>query len=69
MERADLLKVNGEIFIGRGQALNEFVQRDVKVWLSVTRKCNAYGRKTGNLPQIFQRKTLQQCYVLTTTVP
>lgn len=31
MERADLLKVNGEIFIGQGQALNEVASRDVKV--------------------------------------
>ena len=31
MERADLLKVNGEIFIGQGQALNEVASRNVKV--------------------------------------
>ncbi|MFT4021719.1 MAG: malate dehydrogenase [Acinetobacter sp.] len=31
MERADLLKVNGEIFIGQGKALNEVASRDVKV--------------------------------------
>lgn len=31
MERADLLKVNGEIFIAQGQALNEVASRDVKV--------------------------------------
>ena len=31
MERADLLKVNGEIFIGQGQALNKVASRDVKV--------------------------------------
>ena len=31
MERADLLKVNGESFIGQGQALNAVASRDVKV--------------------------------------
>ena len=33
MERADLLKVNGEIFIGQGQALTKLLAVTLKYWL------------------------------------
>lgn len=67
MERADLLKVNGEIFIGQGQALNEVASRDVKVLVvGNPANTNAYiaMKSAPDLPA----KTSQQCCVLTTTV-
>lgn len=39
MERGDLLKENGKIFIGQGQALNEVASKDVKVFV-VGNPCN-----------------------------
>lgn len=39
MERGDLLKANGEIFLGVGKALNDVASRDVKV-LVVGNPCN-----------------------------
>lgn len=39
MERADLLSVNGKIFVGQGKALNEVADRNVKV-LVVGNPCN-----------------------------
>eukprot|EP00793_Prasinoderma_coloniale_P005809 PRCOL_00004283-RA len=39
MERSDLLDMNGQIFVGQGQALNKVASRDVKV-LVVGNPCN-----------------------------
>jgi len=53
MERAELLKINGGIFIQQGQALSSFAKRDCKV-LVVGNPCNtnAYIAKTSarNIP-------------------
>lgn len=39
MERSDLLKINGGIFTGQGQAINDFAAKDVKVFV-VGNPCN-----------------------------
>ena len=39
MERSDLLKINGEIFIEQGRALNNYANKDVKVFV-VGNPCN-----------------------------
>ena len=39
MERSDLLKINGNIFIAQGQAINSYAARDVRV-LVVGNPCN-----------------------------
>lgn len=39
MERSDLLKINGNIFIGQGQAINNYAAKDVRI-LVVGNPCN-----------------------------
>ncbi len=52
MERSDLLKENGKIFIAQGQALNEVADRDVKV-VVVGNPCNTNALiAMHNAPQI-----------------